>query len=199
MSRLNEKHVAVARVYSRSMLDLAEADGSAEGLLEELQALRGLLADQPAFAGYLESPVVEADDRRATIERVLRGRASDLLVDALQVLNRNGRLAILSTVIETYRIELLRRHRRVDVEVTTAVPLAADQRAALHALAERLTGQRPELIEAVDEGLLGGLVLRIGDRKIDTSVAKDLKTIRAQLAERASREILKGRLAAGQR
>ncbi|RMH15551.1 MAG: ATP synthase F1 subunit delta [Acidobacteria bacterium] len=196
MAKLDEKHVAIARVYSRAMLDLAEQQGAAESLLEELEGLLSLLAEQPVFAAYLASPVVEISERQKTIERLLRGRASDLLVDALQVLNQHGRLPVLETVVATYRSAYQARRGEVDVFVATAVPLDDDVRAAVRRLIVRHDGRRPNLIEKVEPSLLGGLVLRIDDRKIDTSVAKDLRTIRARLAERGSLEILSGRLRA---
>lgn len=196
MARLDEKHVAVARVYSQAMLSLAEEADGAKPLLEELDDLVALLETQPEFSEYLISPLVDQDDRRAALERTLRGRSSDLLVDTLQVINRNGRLSLLETVVETYRQAYQEKHGEIDVQVTTAVALDDDLRASIVALAKRLSGRRPALNEAVDPSLLGGMVLRVGDRKIDTSVAKDLKTIRAQLVERASREILSGRLSA---
>lgn len=196
MASLDEKQVPVARVYGQAMLSLAEEADSAKPLLEELDGLVALLAAQPEFGAYLTSPLVDQDDRRAALERTLRGRSSDLLVDTLQVLNRNGRLSLLETVVETYRQAYQEKHDEIDVQVTTAVALDDDLRASIVALAQRLSGRRPALSETVDASLLGGMVLRVGDRKIDTSVAKDLKTIRAQLVERASREILSGRLSA---
>ena len=81
----------------------------------------------------------------------------------------------------------------MEVHVRTATPLTAELREKLTALAARRTGREPYLIETVDESLIGGLVMRIGDEKFDASVATKLKVLRGALSNRASREIHSGR------
>ena len=197
MAKVDEKQVAVARVYSQSLLNLAATNEQAESLLDEMNGLLEVLAAQPAFAEYFKSPLVDPKERGNAIERLLRGRASDLLVDSVQVLGQHGRLGLFETVVEGFRTGVQARQGRVDVEVTTAVPLDAALRDQLKAALMSLSdGQAPDLVEKVDPELLGGMVVRIGDRRIDTTLKKDLKTVRARLADRAAREIYGGRLAA---
>ncbi len=196
MAKLDEKQVAVARVYAQSMLDLATDEASARSLLEELTDLESVLDAQPAFAEFFTSPLVDTEVRRGALERMLRGRASDTLVDALLVMDRHGRLSLYSTVVEVFRQRCQDRFGEVDVEVTTAIPLDQASREALRASVAKVTGKSPILVETVDGALLGGMVLRFGDRKIDTSVAKDLRTMRGRLDDRAAREIHGGRLTA---
>lgn len=198
MARVDEKQVAVARVYSRAMLELAEQSGRAEALLEEMQALAGLLEKHPPLREFMVSPLVAGRERAQALERQFRGRFSDLLVNSLQVLNKNGRLGLFETLAEVYRSEYQERHGQIDVRVTTAVPLSDDLRRELETVAERIVGRQPNLIAAVDESLIGGLVLQIGDRKIDTSVARSLRKLRKTLSERASQEIYASRAASAQ-
>lgn len=195
MARLNEKDVAVARVYSRSMLDLAAERGEAGSLLEELSALRGYVETDAAIEHFFTSPLIDDDERRALLEKLLRGHASDLLADSLQVLNQHGRLGLLPTIAETYRLEYQERQGHVDVRVSSAVPLAGDLREELRRAIARFVGREPDLVEEVDPSLIGGMVVRVGDRKIDTSVAKDLRELRARLEERAVEEVLRHRAA----
>ena len=195
MSNRNETSLAAARVYSLSMLELAESEHVADSLLEELLGLQSLLDGSPELRRLFESPLIDADDRKELVERTFRGRASDLLVDSLQVLNQHGRIGLVGTVVETYRTSHQARHGRVDVHVTSAVALTDGQREALIASLRTIDDRTPDLIEHVEPGLLGGMVVRIGDRKIDTSVAKDLRMVRDQLKDRAAREILADRVA----
>jgi len=139
--------------------------------------------------------MVDTETRRAMIERTFRHRASDLLVDSLLVLNRHGRIDLIEDVVEVFRTAFQARRGHVDAHVTSAVPLDEAQRRRLKAAIKAVDGREPDLVEAIDPELLGGLVVRVGDRKIDTSVAKDLRTVRARLAERAAREILADRAA----
>ncbi len=197
MARLDEKQVAVARVYSRAMLDLAVSGGGAESLLEELEDLMTLLEGQEDLNGFFSSPMIEPNERAKILEKLFRGRASDLLVDSLQVLNRNGRLAVLPTVVEVFRQEYQERFDHIEVQVTSAVALSEERRAELQALASEMSGRQAVLVESVDESLIGGMILRIGDRKIDTSVATQLHRLRGALEDRSALEIHRGIMEAG--
>lgn len=189
MPETNDRALAVARVYSHSMLELAEARGEAKSLLEELQELTAYLGGHPAFADFLSSPLVDVGAREKALERLFRGRMSDLLVNSLQVLNRKGRLVLLPTITEVYRLQRQELRRQVDVHARTAVPITPDLRERLRAAVSRLAGRQAQLIETVDERMLGGIVLEIGDQKIDASVKRDLAELRASLEQRAALEI----------
>ena len=193
MDRLDEKQVAIARVYSQAMLDLAESEGATESLLEELQDLVSLIREREDLRNFFESPMVDASEREKTLDKLFRGRASDLLVNSLQILNRNGRLAYLHTIVETYRGLYQEHHGHIDVQVTSAVPLTDALRQELKAAASRLAGREAVLVESVDETLVGGMVMRVGDRKIDTSVATELRKLRRVLDERSAVEIHRSR------
>lgn len=193
MADVSDKELALAKVYAESVFALAEEKGAGDSLLEELTDLVAYLDKDPDLDRFLSSPMVDAEVRRAMIEKAFRGRASDLLVDTLQVLNRKERLPILRALAESYRIAHEERRGCVDVHVRTAAPLPDWLRARLTAAAERLAGRRPELIEEVDDSVIGGVVVQIGDRKIDASVATRLRHLAEALHERASHEIHSGR------
>lgn len=187
---------AAARVYARAMLRLAERGGAAESLLEEMEALQGLAGRSPALARFLRDPFVDAQMRRQLIETAFRERASDLFVDSLQVISRKGRLDLFASIVAAYREEYQDLRGIQEVRVTTAVPLSEPLRRRLAAAVERLTGKRVRLLETVAAGLIGGMVARSGDAKMDCSLAADLRKIEARLLDRASREIHWGRAVA---
>ncbi len=194
-TNVSEKLLPLARVYARSLYWLAAERGATADLLDELAGLARLLEERPDLAAFFASPLARSESRQGVIEKAFRGRVSDLLVDALQVMNRKGRLSLLPAVAEVYRDEVRRASGLVDVRVTSAVPLGSGLTERLRAAADRLTGKKCHLIEEVDPSLLGGMVLRIDDHKLDYSVARDLEKLSAALAERASKEILSGRTA----
>jgi len=184
--------LGVARVYSRAMLELAEQQGTADQLLEDLLDLTGYLERDRELASYLASPLVDAEAKGKLLEKLLRGRASDLLVDSLEVINRKERLDLLPAIAESYRREHRDLRGIADVHVSTAVPLTETLRERLTAVASRFTGKRVQLFEKVDPGLIAGMVLRVGDEKIDASVASRLQGLSAALLRRGSEEIHRG-------
>lgn len=197
MASFSDKVMAVAGVYAEALLALAERRGEADALREELDELAAFARRDRDFARFLESPMVETDERAESLERMLRERASDLLVDALQVINRKGRIALVPAIAAAYRAAHDRLRRRVAVQVTSAVELTEEQRSRLLAAVQTSTGLTGRLEVAVDKSLLGGLVVRIGDQKTDATVATRLVGLSQALRERGSREILSGSYVAG--
>lgn len=185
---IDSRELAVARVYAFALLGLAEERGLADELAAELEALAEEVSSDRALAGFLESPLVGDAERRAVLEKACRGRLQDLAVDTLQVMNRKGRLALVPALAVAYRRELDRRRGRVDVDVASAVPLSPSLRERLHAALARVTGRQPVLRERVDADLVGGLRLAIGDRRIDGSIAAQLRRLDTRLLERAPRD-----------
>lgn len=191
-TRFDDRELAVAKVYADAMLELAREAGVADDLRDELDALASLYGTDAGFRDFLSNPAIDADERKASLERMLRGRVSDLLTDSVQVLNRKGRSALLPAVVARYRDAHDHWSRRVVVQVTSARPVNDDQRARLADAVRARTGFEPSFEERVDPSLIGGLVVRIGDQKIDGSVATKLAQLGEALLARASREIHSG-------
>lgn len=192
MAGADDKSRAIARPYAEALLDLARRAGAAQEVREELDEIAGLAEESPAFREFLDDPAIDAEERRESLERMFRGRASDLLVDALQVMSRKGRIALLPAVAAAYRAAHDVAAGRIEVEVRSAVPLSEEQRRSLVAAIESGTGLAPTLVERVEPALLGGLVVRIGDRKADASLATRLKNLSEALRARASRQLRSG-------
>lgn len=184
--------MALARLYADATRRLAVAQGIEQELLSELDGLLELMDDNPELESMFVSPLVDLDARRQTLERALRGRLSDVLVDALQVMNRKRRLGFLREFVEAYRLEFEEAHGLVEVEVTTPVELSDELKIKVQAVASKLVGARAGLVEKVDESVLGGILIKFGDRKVDTTLARDLSILGDRLMARASEEVLSG-------
>lgn len=189
MTKVNDKEFAIARVYSRALLSLAEEQAQADEVLEELRWLDEYVNTDESFGHFVSSPMIDEDARAQSLEKMFRGRLSDVMVDALQVINRKGRMALLPTIAEAYRQDHRDLRGRVDVHVTTAMPLDAGVRQRLTDAAAGYSGQKPILHEVVDPSLIGGIVLRIGDEKVDASVKNEVNRYQKMLLDLAAREI----------
>ncbi|HKV06626.1 MAG TPA: ATP synthase F1 subunit delta [Thermoanaerobaculia bacterium] len=193
MASVSNQDLIVGRLYARSILELAEERGQAEELLEEMAEVVKQLDQSRELEEFLGSPLVEEESRAKVVEDLFRGRASDLLADALQVVNRKGRLGYLRAIAEAYRMEYRELRGWVDVQVRTAVPLTPELRTRLQDAIAAFTGRKPDLIERVEPSLLGGMVVEVAGKKIDASVASRLRDLSEKLLARASQEIHSGR------
>ncbi len=193
MAGFDDKELALACVYSDAMLGLAEAAGLGDALRDELIDLAEYIAKSPEFATFFSSPMLDVKARQETLERLFRGQYSDLFVDSLQVLNRKERLGLLPAVAETYRLAHEDLRGRVEVYTRTAAPLTDEHRARLREVIAEHTGRVVDLVETVDDDLLGGLIVQIGDEKCDITLSTQLARLGKRLMDRASEEIHGGR------
>jgi F-type H+-transporting ATPase subunit delta len=193
MARGGAKDPAIVHVWTDAIFGLAEKNGVADEMLEEWNGIVGLLDREPAIELVFASPLVDDDEKKALVEKAFRGKASDLLVDTLQVMRSKGRLGLARAVAASYRYAWLEKRGQVEVEVTSAAALTPEQRQSVGAAASKFAGRDAILIEKVNPALLGGFVLRAGDRKFDGSVAREVERFGENLRARASRELLSGR------
>lgn len=188
-ARFDERELAVARVYAGATLDLAERAGRSEEVLRELEGVLEVLDRDPDFERALASPLVDAASRRDILEKAFRNRASDLVVNSLQVMNNKDRSRILRAFVEGYRREFEEKNGIVEVDVTSAEPLTEDERRRAEEVAAKWTGGRIRLVEIVDPEVIGGLVFKAGDQKLNRSIARELSIMKRALFERASHQI----------
>lgn len=192
MDEVQHDGIEVARVYAQALLELAEQAGAAEDVLTELDQLGELLDKVPDLEPLLTNPLVEEETKSNLIESSLRGKLHELTVNTLEVMNQKGRLGLMRGLIVAYR-EAFETARGIQkVRVVSAVPLNDRQREEITRVAARITGHTPRLAEAIDESLIGGVVLYAGDRKLDVSLRRDLNEATERLAERSSLEMQRG-------
>ena len=184
----------VARVYAEALLNAADKQGQSDQVLESLESLtRDLFPAEPQFEAFLSSSAVGRERKAHVIDKVFEGKSSQVFVDFLKVLNQHERLELLRPILAAAKELRDERAKRVRVQVRSAVPLAD---AETNRLVEQLRAAlklEPVLQTEVDENLLGGVVVKVGDWLYDASVRARLDSIRNQLIERSSHEIQSGR------
>lgn len=175
----------VTRNYADALLAaLGDDAGSALDELDELVA--DVVRGQPRFAELMQSPSLGSADRDRILVELFEGRANPTIVNFLRVLNRHGRLGLLSSVAGRARAAWDKKQGRRPVTVRSAVPLDDAQRTALEGRLSSLIGATPVLTLEVDPSLIAGLVVQVGDDVYDASVRTRLRRLRDRLIERKS-------------
>ncbi len=185
----------LARVYATALLDAAAKQGlEATAVIAELDSLLDDVLQHHQQLGVLfTGAAVGRNVRREAILKALTGRASDVLLRFLLVLNDHERLPLLRPIrAATHALED-ERHKRYPVHVWSAVPLTDEQKARLAEGVRQRFRVEPILRTHVDPSLLGGLKLRIGDQQLDDTVRRRLDDILTQILAKGSYEIQSGR------
>jgi F-type H+-transporting ATPase subunit delta len=193
MAKFTGNELPIGKVYAASLFQLAQQQGAGEAVRDELNELAAFVDGNQLFADFLSNPTVDVEARKNVIEKAFRGRLSDIVVDTLQVMNRGNRMVLVGALAAAFAGIHEERAGGVAVQVQTAVPLSDAARTRLQAVISKKTGKNAKIKESVDPNLLGGLVVRVGDDKLDGSVARKLAELLANMLDRASREIYSGR------
>ena len=177
----------LAGVYATALFELAQQAEVVSQVRAELEELVRLEEAEPEFAAFLKSWVIEEDRRAASLEKMFRGRLSDLVLNTLLVMNRHGRCGLLQVLCRQFILQQEEASNQVEAWAVSAVELDQAQRKAVEAVAAGLTEKEPLVEFVVDPAVLGGLVLQIGDWRYDNSLRTRLKVARGQILERGDR------------
>jgi F-type H+-transporting ATPase subunit delta len=169
-----------ARRYAEAAFEVATRDGTVTDWRTELEASAALLGDERAMSA-LANPALPVEQRSAAVTALLKGTASRPVQNLVQLLLRRGRIEQLPRVAAEFRRLDDRRQGITHATATSAAELGPDEVRALTARLEQSTGGRIALDVQVDPSLLGGIVVRVGDRLIDGSVRGRLERLRNQL------------------
>lgn len=173
---------AVSMTYARSLMELA--GGEAETIGHELDQLADLFGAEPRLAELFRNRSISAARRAHSIERMFKGRISELTYNFVQVVNDKGRLALLPAMAAAFGQLLKVQRGEVDVEVISARPLSAEQISAVSQQIAGAVGGKPVVTSRVDESIIGGLKLKVGSKLIDGSVATRLQRVKRDLIAR---------------
>lgn len=171
----------VGALYAKALL--GAAGDKADEAVEELEAIVTECLDKnPNFEIALASPRITQDHKEQMLDRIFNGKIGSDLLNFLKILCRRGRIHNLRAIQVTatqLREEQLGKQR---VIVTSAKPLEDSQRKSICDALTKTLGKEAVLVEKVDESLLGGVVLRIGDEVLDGSVLGKMDAIRSTVA-----------------
>ncbi|MDX2116161.1 MAG: ATP synthase F1 subunit delta [Planctomycetota bacterium] len=178
---------AVDKIYAQSIFELAEARGGRpllEEIADEMEQLDELRERDPQIQEFFRSRIITGVQKAAVLERALKGRINELVLNLVLVLARKERQDRIWRVFTAYDRMLQERFGRVEVDVYTRYPIPAEQLDGLRDRLARLLSREPVVHAYVDESMIGGVRLQMGDKLIDASIDASLRRMREQLIDR---------------
>ncbi|WP_111683160.1 ATP synthase F1 subunit delta [Winogradskyella tangerina] len=165
--------------YAKAVLSLASDNKVAEVVNTDMKQIVSVIAENSDLGAMLQSPVIRSSDKKAVLTSVFSGvnAATSSLIDTLIA---NKRIALLGDVASKY-IQLYDQLRDTQVaKVTSAAPLTEALEKKILAKVKELTGKTTEIENTVDESILGGFILRVGDLQYDASIANKLNKLKRE-------------------
>ncbi len=174
----------LAERYAAALYELADEAKALDSVAGDLRALVAAKADSPALARLIKSPALGRAAKAKAIGALLEQSGAHALTRRFfAVLARNGRLNALDGIAKAFLNELARRRGETVAVVSSARQLTSDQSGALAAALTKAQGGKVSIDARVDPSLLGGLIVRLGSRMVDTSLKSKLARLQLAMKE----------------
>jgi F-type H+-transporting ATPase subunit delta len=174
----------IAQVYARSLFEVAKEQGLLDTIHDQLGQFADALNDNREVAIFFFSPYFQTSEKKAGLERMISG-AEPIFMNFLEALLERHRMPAIFRIRVAYEQMWEEENRLLPVQVTSAVEL---DEATINSIGERIgqqTGRKIELSSEVDDGIIGGIVLRVGNVILDASIRNRLEQLRKQVAQAA--------------
>ncbi len=180
----SQRTSSVADRYASSLFELALEAGAIDQVRADLDRFQAMIDDSDDLKRLIASPVFSSEDQaRAIVALSDKAGIKGLVANFLKVVAGNRRLFALPGMIRGYR-DIVARHRgELTAEVVSAHALSQAQENELKSALKGVTGRDVSLDVAVDPSILGGLIVKVGSRQIDTSLRTKLSTLKLALKE----------------
>ena len=173
-----------ARVYAEALFAAGEDKGKINELQEQLAQFADAVDGDRELQVFLFSPYLSSQDKKEGLARAVTG-AEPEFVNFLELLIEKGRMPEVFRIRREYDELWKKANRRLDVTVTSAIELDPSVVGKIGEEVERQTGEKVELSSEVDDGILGGIVLRVGNMVLDASIRTRLEKLRKSVASAA--------------
>ncbi len=171
----------IASRYAKPILELAEEKKVLDHVKDDMENFTALYRGSRDFWLMLKSPVIPHLKKAEILNEMFKGKVDDLTLRAFNIVARKSREDLLGEIAQEFLHLYNIKKGLVEVSVTTSTKLDDSQRKTLEKLTEALTGKEPILEEKIDASIVGGFVMKLGDRQLDKSVSGQLKDIKLRL------------------
>jgi F-type H+-transporting ATPase subunit delta len=171
--------------YGNALFELARDSKAVDAVKADLERFDALIADNPDLNRMVRSPVFGADEQLRALAAILdKAGIKGLAANFLRVITTNRRLFAVRDMIRAYRVLAARQKGEVTAEVTVAEPLSDKNIGALKDALKSVTGGKDiDLDMNVDPAIIGGLIVKVGSRMVDSSLRTKLNAIKIAMKE----------------
>jgi F-type H+-transporting ATPase subunit delta len=173
---------SVAGRYAAALFEIAKDERQLPQVEADVKAFQRLLDESADLRRLVRSPVISAEDQAKALGAILaKAGTGPLTTNFLKLIARNRRLFAVADMLKNFRALAARERGEVSADVASAHPLSADQMNALEDALRIQVGKDVRINSRVDPNLLGGLIVKIGSRMIDSSLRTKLNNLKVAM------------------
>lgn len=171
----------VASRYAKGFLGLAAEKNQLDAVVKDMELIIKTAADSKELVLLIKSPVIKADKKTAILKTIFEKHVSELTMLFIALIAKNRRESVLVEIAEAVVGQYKVLKGITTASVTSATELSNDVKKRIEKIVQDAKGGTVELTAKVDETLIGGFVLRIGDKQLDTSIATKINDLKKEL------------------
>lgn len=165
--------------YAKAVLSLATENNTVDAVNTDMELIKNTVAESKDLKDMLYSPVIRSSVKKAALLEIFKN-ANKATVNLIDVLIANKRTSLLPEVASSFVTLFEQQKGNQIAEVTTAVPLTKELEEKVLAKVKELTGKEAAITNIVDESILGGFILRVGDTQYNASIANQLNKLKRE-------------------
>ncbi|MFY0626535.1 MAG: ATP synthase F1 subunit delta [Reichenbachiella sp.] len=174
----------IASRYAKSLLELSQEKKSLAKVKKDMEMLNSVSESNRDFVLMLKNPIVQSGDKLAILTKLFKGKVDKITMSLFEIITRKHREMYLPEMANAFLHLYNETNGIVESTVTTVAPLTAALRKDISEVLDKITNSKKvELNEIVDPELIGGFVLKIGDKQIDESVSSKLRELKLQFQQ----------------
>ncbi|MDX1461499.1 MAG: ATP synthase F1 subunit delta [Marinirhabdus sp.] len=169
--------------YAKAVLEQANEANLGEVVFGDMKSVSGTIDNSKELRNVLKNPIIKGEDKKKALHKIFENN-SEVTKGLIDILTTNKRIALLGGVASSY-VDLYNEAKGVKVaRVTTAVPLSSELESKVLAKVKEMTGSDSVTIEnTIDESIIGGFILRVGDLQYNASIANQLDTLKREFTK----------------
>lgn len=173
------RNIKAASRYASALLELSKEKNNLDKIYEDIVSLQKTVEGSKELQNLLNSPIVKADKKAEALKAIFSQEFDQLTIQYLELLASKSREALIPEIANQFVNQYNNHYNIVEVEVTSAVKLDDAQRNKVLSLVKH--DGKVNIKESIDPSIIGGFVVKIGDKQIDASVAKQFKELRKEI------------------
>lgn len=167
--------------YAKAILEMAQAQGSASQVGEDMALIAETIKGNAELAGFINNPTIKANVKESALNEIFAS-GSNITKGLFRLLHENKRFDILAHVAAEYKTQFDAMNGIEEATVTTAFPITPELEAKVLDKIKEFSNKKITLKNIVDPAIIGGFILRVGDRQFNASVAKSLTALKRELS-----------------
>jgi len=173
----------IAHRYAKPLLELAEEHKVLDQVKEDMEGFVSLCEENRDFLLMLRSPIIPHLKKAEILKSVFDGKANKLTMSAFDIITRKNRENLLAEISEEFVRLYNVKMGYQEATVTTTFPIDDGMRSSFENIVKSVTGNKAVINEEVDASIIGGYILRMGDKQLDESISSHLKEIKLKFTK----------------